>query len=78
MGDGEEHNLDVLPPRSSLEIVEIHLQSFEHLLHGVCVAVVERSIRGDSRTYLIEILIAAVMFHNLVDIEFPFRTWSDE
>lgn len=61
-----------------LQIVKIELQSAQHLLDGVGVAIVERSIAGHTGTHLVESLVAWVALHNLVDIVFALRTRTDK
>ena len=61
-----------------LQIVEVKLQSAQHLLHGVSVSIVERGVGCHPRTNLIEIRIAGITLHDLVDVELALRTRSDE
>lgn len=70
--------LEVEPPRTVLQIVQIVTQPAEHLLHRVGIAVVERGIGGDSRTYLIEKTVTGIVLHNLINVELAFRTGTDE
>lgn len=55
-----------------LKIIEIIVQSAEHLLKRVRIAIVEGSIRGDTGTNLIEVFVARIGLHNLIDEELPF------
>ena len=61
-----------------LQIVEVELQTTQHLLHRVGVAVVERGVRGHARSNLIEIDVARVVLNDLVDVELAFRSWTDK
>ena len=61
-----------------LQVVKIELQTAQHLLHGVGIAVVERRIRRDAGLHLVEIDVPWVVFHDLVDVEFALGTRSDE
>ena len=46
-------NLGIKPPGAMFQVVEVEVESAQHLLHGVSIAIVERGIRGDTRAYLI-------------------------
>ena len=61
-----------------LQVVEVKLQSAQHLLHGISISIVERGVRRDTRAYLIEVLVAWVMLHDLVDVELALRPRTDE
>ena len=61
-----------------LQIIEVVVQAIDHLFDGVGVAVIERCIRGDTGTNLIEIRIAVVFLHDLVDVVLAFRARTDE
>lgn len=61
-----------------LQIVKVELKAAEHLLHGIGVAIVERRIRGYTRTNLIQTAIARIVLHNLVDVVFALWSWSDK
>ena len=54
------------------QIIQIQIQSFEHLFHGVRVAIVQCGIRGNTGTDLVKVNISWVTFDNLVNIEFSF------
>ena len=56
------------------QIVEVEFETAEHLLHRVGVAVLESGIGSDSRTYLVEIVVARVLLHDLVYVEFALGT----
>ena len=71
-------NLHVAPERARCQILQIHVQTREHLLHGVGIAVVERSLRRQPRAYLVELGVIGVMLHNLVDENLSFRAVADE
>ena len=57
-------------------IVEVHLQSAQHLLERVGIAIIKRCHREDARTDGIELFVAGVMLHDLVDEELPLGSWS--
>ena len=76
--EGEEDNFDVEPPRSVFQIFQIHLQTLQHLFHGVGIAVVDGCHRRDARTNLVETFVSRIVLHNLVDIELSFRTWPNK
>ena len=70
--------LEIEPPRAVFQIEQIVAQTAKHLLQRIRIAVVERGIRGHARTDLIKITIARITFHDLVDVELPFRTGTDK
>ena len=70
--------LGIKPPRPMLQIVKVEFQASQHLLHRIRIAIIEGGIGCNSRPDLIEILVSRIMFHDLVDIELPLRSWSDE
>ena len=77
--DGSEpDNLQVEHHRAMGHVVEVHLQSAQHLFYRVGVAVIERCHGEDARAYGIELGVARVVLHNLVDEELPFGSWSDK
>ena len=79
--DAEERlhqDLDVEPERAVLQIVEVHLQADEHLLHRVGIAVMQGGIAGYTGPKGIESFVTRIVFHNLVDVVFPFWSWTDE
>lgn len=76
--EGEPENLHVEPEGAMLEVIEVELEATEHLLHGVGVAIVEGGVAGDTGTNLIEIGVARIVLHDLVDEELALGTWSDE
>src|SRR3712207_5708329 len=61
-----------------LQIVKVELQSAQHLLHRVGIAIVERGVGSNAWPNLIEERVALVVLHNLVDVELAFGSWSDE
>lgn len=69
-------DFQVEPERAMLQIEKIVAHAAHHFFNGVCVTVVECSIRCYSRTYLIEERISRIMFHDLVDVELALRTRS--
>ena len=66
--------LEIEPPRAVFQIEQIVAQTAKHLLQRIRIAVVERGIRGHARTDLVQVTIAGITFHDLVDVELPFRT----
>lgn len=60
------------------QVIQVEIQSFQHLLHGICVTIVQGRIRGDTRTDLVKIGVPGIPLHDLVDVELSFRSWSDE
>ena len=73
---GEHFEVEV--ERLVFKVVEVELQSSEHFLQGVGVAVVECGVRRHARAYGIELLVARVALHDLVDVELAFRAVADE
>ena len=51
MEEGGDENLDVGPQTLVFEIIEVEVESAEHLLHSVGIAVVQRGVRGYAGTY---------------------------
>ena len=51
MEEGGGKYLHVGPQALVFEIIEVEVESAEHLLHSVGVAVVQRGVRGDAGTY---------------------------
>ena len=78
VAEGLGEDLGIKPPGTVLQIVEVELQSSQHLLHGVGVAVVERGVGGHARSNLVEERIAFVVLHDLVDVELALRAGTDE
>ena len=60
------------------EIVEVKLEAAEHLLEGVGVAVSEGRVRGYTRTDLVQVVVARIGLHDLVDVELTLRAVADE
>ena len=60
------------------QIIEVELQTAEHLLHRVGIAVVERGVGRQARTDLVQFLVAGIAFHYLVDEILALRTGADE
>ncbi len=75
---GHEENLHFKPPTAVLEVVEIELEAAEHLLQRVAIAIVERGVGGDARTDLVEVLVAWVTLHDLLDVVFALGARADE
>ena len=61
-----------------LQVIEIEVETSEHLLDGVAVAIVERGVGCHARANLVEVLVAWVALHDLVDVEFALGAWADE
>lgn len=76
--EGHPEDLDVEPPGAVLEVEEVVLETAEHLFDGVGVTVVVGGVGGDSRTDLVEIGVARVTLHDLVDEELALRTRTHE
>ena len=70
--------LEIEPPRAVFQIEQIVAQTAKHLLQRIRIAVVERGVRGHPWTDLVQETIAGITFHDLVDVELPFRTGTDE
>ena len=51
MEEGGGKYLDVGPQALVFEIIEVEVESAEHLLHSVGIAVVQRGVRGYAGTY---------------------------
>ena len=65
--------LEIEPPRAMLQIEQVVAQATKHLLQRVRIAVIERGVRGHTRTDLIKITIAGIAFHDLVNVELALR-----
>ena len=78
MKESGEKNLGVGPQTLVLQVVEVVVESKQHLFHSVGIAVVQSSIGSHSGAYGIQFGIARIVLHNLVDIEFAFRTVANE
>ena len=70
--------LEIEPPRAVLQIEQVVAQATKHLLQRVRIAVIERGVRGHTRTDLVQVTIAGITFHDLVDVELSFRTGADK
>ena len=70
--------LEIEPPRAVLQIEQVIAQATKHLLQRVRIAVIERGVRGHTRTDLIKITIAGIAFHDLVNVELALRAGADE
>ena len=79
-GAGERHYqyLEVEQPGAVLQVEQVVAQAAQHLLEGVRVAVVQRGVGRDTRTDLVEVAIAGIALHDLVDVELAFRARADE
>ena len=78
VAEGLDEYLGVKPPGAVFQVVEVEFQSSQHLRHGICIAVVECGVGGDTRTNLVEVLVARVVLHDLVDVELALGTRTDE
>lgn len=78
MEEGGEENLDVGPQTLVLQIVEVVVEASKHLLHSIGVAVVQSGVGSHSGAYGIQICVARIVLHDLVDIEFAFGTVANE
>lgn len=78
MEESGEENLAVGPQALVLKIVKVEVETAQHLLHCVGVSVVQRGVGGHARTYGIQLRIARIVFHYLVDVEFALRSVADE
>ena len=76
--EGHRQYLEVEPPGTVFQVEQVVAQATEHLLEGVRVAVVQGGVGRDARTDLIEIAVAGVALHDLVDVEFAFGARADE
>ncbi len=74
-GENDSHIHEQIPV---LKIIEVFVQSREHLLHGVGVAVIQGCLGGYSRLYLVKMYVAGVVQEYLVDEILPFRAISYE
>ena len=61
-----------------LQIEQVVTQAAEHLIDRVRIPIVERGVRGHTRTDLVQVTIAGIAFHDLVDVELSFRTGADK
>ena len=52
-----------------LQVEKVVAQAAQHLLHGVGIAVVQSGIGRNAGTNLVQVAIARVVLHNLVDVE---------
>lgn len=76
--ESHEEDFHLKPPTAVLEVVEVELQTAEHLLQRVAIAIVERGVGGDARTDLVEVLVARVALHDLLDVVFALGARADE
>ena len=76
--EGVEQDLEVEPPGAVPQVVEVILQAAQHLFHRVRISVVERCVRGNSGTDLIEVGVTYVVLHDLVDVELAFGSGTDK
>lgn len=60
-----------------LQVVGVHIQA-QHLLHRICVSVIEGCVGNHTRANLIQILISRVTLHNLVYVELSFWSWTNK
>ena len=72
--EGLKENLQIEKERPVLEVVKVGFKACEHLLEGCGVAVVQGGVGRHARAYLVEILVAWVNGHNLVDEVFALRS----
>lgn len=77
-GECQPQNLDVEPERAVLKIVKVKFESSKHLCHRIRVSVVKCRVACHTRTNLIEIRVARVMFHYLIDEVFALGTRTNE
>ena len=56
------------------QIVEVVLQTLQHFLHRVGIAIVQSCIRSDTRPYLVEVCVTLIVLQNLVNIELSLWT----
>ena len=75
---GQEDDFRVEPQRAVVQVVQVHAQPFEHLLHRVRVAVVERGGREQAGTQLVEQRVGGVDVHDLVHEEPALGARADE
>lgn len=61
-----------------LKVIEVVLQSLQHLLHRVGVAVVESGITCHAWAHLVELFVAVVVLHDPVNEILSLRTIADE
>ena len=61
-----------------LQIEQVVTQAAEHLIDRVRIPIVERGVRGHTRTDLVQEALAGSAFHDLVDVELAFRTGADK
>ena len=61
------NNGEISHQTRGLDIVEVHLEAVQHLSEGIGIAIVEGGFAEDARTHLIELFVAGVGLHNLID-----------
>ena len=74
--DGVQYNLEIKHQRAVSQIVDVHPQSLEHLVHGIRISVVQSCLGCQSRLHLIDKQVVGVLLHDQVDVVFPFRPWT--
>ena len=73
-GEGLEEDLRVEKERVMVEIKEVEVETAEHFFHRVGIAVIQRGVRGDTRTNLIQQLVLGIALHDLIDVELALWT----
>ena len=61
-----------------VKIIQVILKTFEHLVHGIRITVVDSSIRCNSRTHKIYVTVVICLAVYLIDKILAFGTWSDK
>ena len=61
-----------------LQIEQVVTQAAEHLIDRVRIPIVERGVRGNARTDLVEVTVTGITLHDLVDVELSLRTRADK
>ena len=71
-------DFEIESPRAVFKVEQVVAQTAEHLLHGVGIAVVKGGVGSNPGTYLKQVTVTGIAFHNLVDVILTFGTGADE
>ena len=72
--EGLKENLQIKKEGVVLEVVKVGFKAREHLLEGCGIAVVQGGVGRHARAHLVEVLVARINGHNLVDEVFALRS----
>ena len=76
--EGLHQYLEIEQPRAMLQIEQVVTQAAEHLIDRVRIPIVERGVRGNARTDLVEVTVTGITLHDLIDVELTLGTGTDK